>query len=57
MASKTEDWIIRENISRFQRKIDETSSPEDRARLEELLDIEKQKLGPDGSNRGADATH
>ena len=56
MASKAEEWIIRENISRFQRKIDETSSPEDRARLQELLDIEKQKLGPDGANRGPDDT-
>jgi hypothetical protein len=41
---KTQEWLARENISRFRQMIAQTSSGEERARLERLLADEEDKL-------------
>lgn len=41
---KTQEWIARENISRFRQMIAETRSDKDRAKLELLLADEERRL-------------
>ena len=41
---RTQEWIARENISRFRQMIAEASSPEERASLQRLLADEEAKL-------------
>jgi len=41
---KTQEWIARENISRFRQMIAESASETDRAQLEKLLVEEEDKL-------------
>ena len=41
---KTQEWIARENISRFRQMISETASENDRAQLKKLLADEERKL-------------
>lgn len=41
---KTQEWIARENVSRFRQMIAEATSEKDRAQLEKLLADEELKL-------------
>jgi hypothetical protein len=41
---KTQEWIARENITRFRQMISESTSDKDRAQLEKLLADEERKL-------------
>jgi len=41
---KTQEWIARENISRFRQMIAETASDNERTQLEKLLADEERKL-------------
>lgn len=41
---RTQEWIARENISRFRHMIAEATSDKDRAQLKKLLADEERKL-------------
>lgn len=41
---KTQEWIARENISRFRQMIAEATSDKDRVKLEQLLADEERRL-------------
>lgn len=50
---KTQEWIARENISRFRQMIATATSDKDRVKLEELLADEERRL-EDAERRGRD---
>lgn len=59
--SKTDEWIARENISRFRKQIAAAVSEQDKAALKRLLASEEAKLrevrkvdGAEGARRSPD---
>lgn len=56
MANNVDEWVARENIERFRRKIQQCGSGAERRQLEQLLQRELEKLRPSPKGGQGDRT-